>query len=307
MNYYSLIFCLLLVFVNLQEYELPQSILDIQEDAETCSEEEYNEDSCFGISSSLKTPNSQCCLLELITNQETSRICSLIAGTTEEAKSQSSAKSTKAFLKELYGFSVYVFEYEEDVELKHKQNYKCKDGTFSISYGYEEYSSEEIKVIKSEKHCLRYFYSYALDYDFLKKMPSEDDCFKADILQNSKDNSLKCGYYQFNIKYSNGNTKTYSTCYLLDPNILKTKEMDERSTGYFQVLAMNYAMNEGENYSGYTIDFSDSEGNSMRYDPLTNKVEISENNPSDSTSPSSNSKTKSIDMLLFLLIFLILF
>ena len=91
------------------------------------------------------------------------------------------------------------------------------------------------------------------------------------------------------------------------PNILKTKEMDERSTGYLQTFAINYAMHEGENYSGYTIDFSDSEGNTMSYNPLTNKVEINENNPSDCTSPSSSSKTKSIDMLLFLLIILILF
>ena len=103
---------------------------------------------------------------------------------------------------------------ELENSLRHKQIYKCKDCDFTFSYGYYDYTSQEKAILKSSKHCLRYFYSYVLDEDLVNNMPSKDKCFNANISESSKNNGIECGYYEFNIKFISGKSKIFKSCYL---------------------------------------------------------------------------------------------
>ena len=186
------------------------------------------------------------------------------------------------------------------------QKIDCKDGNIEVKYGYEEYNSVDEEIIKSDKHCLRYFYSYSLDpYNFKEKYPSDNDCFNADLLQTSKDAGLKCGYSEFNLKYVSGKSEVYKTCYIYNPDIVNTKIFDDISTVGFDAYAQDIATREEETLLSYSINLSDDSGNKISYDSLTRQVTV----PSSSSRRRSSSKgTKDYksNYLLFLLILILL-
>lgn len=288
----SILFCLLITFSNLKINEdYPDDIKTLIEDQERCLEVGNNQDKCYSVS--LKTKNAQCCILEYISNQSSSVNCSMIGGSVKEVEEAFTPRN-KAILKELFGIWVYGFptkRSEEELinEFRYKQNYQCKDGNFEILYGYDNYTSEDKAILKSNQHCLRYFYSYVIDPDFLDKMPSKEKCFNADLLENSKNIGIKCGFYEFTIKYVSGNSGEFKSCYVYDTDIIKNKKIDEKSKGNFSILAMQYAISQGEMMVSYVVVFSDSDGHKYSYDSSTNKV-------------SSSTKCQISKYLLFLLI-----
>ena len=181
-------------------YDLPEELKKYQEDEETCLKAEYNEESCFKVT--LQTKNSQCCLLEFITPKNVSRNCSLLGGSLEGLNNE---QVNSPMLKELAGYQIYALEMHDVI---HMQKYKCKDGSVTISYGYDEYSDEEISILKSEKNCLNYFYGLYHDYFYKEKIITEDDCFQADMLQTSKDGGIECVYFEYQFKFLDGSSKT---------------------------------------------------------------------------------------------------
>ena len=272
----TLIFSLLILFIKLQ-YDLPKELKEIQEDAEHYTESEYSESSAFPVK--LKTPNAQCCMLKMVDSEEEEEFCSLFGGSTKEAQQFESSTKIQSLLKEIFGFTVYGMSefYENDSEelansLRHKQIYKCKDGDYTFSYGYYNYTSQEKAILKSSKHCLRYFYSYVLDEDFLNNMPSKDKCFNADISESSKNNGIECGYYEFNIKFVSGKSKIFKSCYLLSNDIFSTKKIESESKANFQAMGVMFAQYVGETFLSYSLDLSDSKGNKLSYDSLNDKV-----------------------------------
>ena len=38
--------------------------------------------------------------------------------------------------------------------------YTCRDGTASMRFGFDTYTSEELEVLNDDNHCLSYFYSF---------------------------------------------------------------------------------------------------------------------------------------------------
>ena len=184
-------------------------------------------------------------------------------------------EGSKAFLKETFGFSIFgdprnVDNYEYLIkELKMYQNYKCKDGELSIYYGYDTYTNEEQNILKSEKHCLYYFYGYALrPHDYMDNLPTQEDCFKANMLQSSKDSGLKCSYFNFTFKDLDGNLIPYSTCYFYIPGSIT---FDERSTAAFKFLCINILNGYGT-CQDYSLDLIDEDGNTLKYNSLTGQV-----------------------------------
>jgi hypothetical protein len=257
--------------------DYPDDIKTLIEDQERCMKAGNNQDKCYSVS--LKTKNAQCCILEYISKQSNSVNCSMIAGSIKEVK-EAFTPRIKAIFKELFGFLVYGIptgRSEDDLinELRFKQNYQCKDGNYELLYGYENFTSEDKTILKSNQHCLRYFYSYVIDPDFLNKMPSKEKCFNADLLENSKDLGIKCGFYEFTIKYMSGKSGEFKSCYVYDTDIIKNKKIDEKSKSNFSMLAMQYAITQGEMMVSYVVVFSDSDGNKYSYDSLTDKVSSS--------------------------------
>ncbi len=180
-------------------------------------------------------------MLKMVNSEEEEEFCSLFGGSTKEAQQFESSTKIQSLLKELFGFSVYGIpelnenEREEFANsLRHKQIYKCKDGDYTFSYGYYDYTSQDKEIIKSDKYCLRYFYSYVLDEDFLNNMPSKEKCFNADMLQSSKNNGIEYGYFEFNIKFVSGKSKIFKSCYLLSNDVFSTKKIDSESKEIFK-------------------------------------------------------------------------
>jgi hypothetical protein len=86
-----------------------------------------------------------------------------------------------------------------------------------------------------------------------------------------------------------GKSGEFKSCYVYDTDIIKNKKIDEKSKSNFSMLAMQYAISQGEMMVSYVVVFSDSDGNKYSYDSLTDKV-------------SSSTKCQISKYLLFLLI-----
>ena len=298
-------FILVLDFAILDDYDdIPETARKYIEAQEICEGAGNNRNLCFTKTSSLNIPNFQCCILDFQSKDESFKNCSLLGGSIEQINEQKNSKMIKAILREIYGFTLFIFQSDGDTnfDARHSQKYDCQDGKTEINYGYEEYNSADEEKLKSNKHCLRYFYSYAIDYNFKEKFPTNNDCYNADLLPTSEDAGLKCGYGEFNLKYISGNSEVYRTCYFYDSNAIKTKTFDDQSTNAFDIYAWTVSSSEGDSLLSYTVDISDDNGNKLRYDSLTKQVTI----PSTSQSSSKGVKDIKSKYLLFLLILIFL-
>lgn len=298
------VFILVLDFAILDDYDgLPESARKYIEAQEKCEGAGNNRDLCFSKTSSLNIPNFQCCILDFKSKDESSVSCSLLGGSIEQINEQKNSKMIKAILREIYGFTFFIFSEEDsDFDVKHSQKYDCQDGKTEINYGYEEYNSADEEKLKSNKHCLRYFYSYSLDYDYKEKFPTNNDCYNADLLPTSEDAGLKCGYGEFTLKYISGKSEVYRTCYFYDSNAIKTKTFDDQSTNAFDNYAWAVSSSEEDSLLSYTVEISDDSGNKLRYDSLTKEVTV----PSTSQSSSKGVKDIKSKYFLFLLILILL-
>lgn len=299
MKYLIFAFILVFDFTILDDYdEFPESIRNFMESLEKCQEAGEDKELCFSKTSLLNTPNYQCCILEYIDHEGKEVNCSLTGQPIEKIKEQKNSIKLQAFIKEIVGFQIYKMDFNA-TELRHIQKYDCHDGNFEIRYGYEEYSSDDKVKLKSDKHCLRYFYSPSLDpYNFKDNFPTNSDCYNADLLQSSKEVGVKCGYSEFNIKFLDGKSEVYKTCYFYDSDAVKTKSYDEQSTINFDQYVM--MVTQGQ-YLSYTVEISDDSGNKLKYDSLTKEVTV----PSTSNSSSKGVKDYKSKYLLLLILILL--
>ena len=242
----------------------------------------------------------QCCVLETFfeldgdpTFHNDDKIsCIALNGSIDLLKKIYEEKKYKALQKELYGFLKYgLYIYEDNGEkyyiapnLSHNQTYKCKDGSYKISFGYDTYTENEKKVLESDNHCLKYFYRHMyeenFEYDeekdkYYLKQVSNNDCFNANLLQSSKDDGISCGYYEFKLNYVDGTTDTLTTCYFYNENFYKNGEFDEQTKIEFETLINQYSSENGKVSKSYITQFSDSEGNTYVFDSSTGKIESS--------------------------------
>jgi hypothetical protein len=248
--------------------------------------------------------------------------CVALNGTIDLLKAFYEDKKYKALLKEINGFlrfGMYYIDLDNNGEkyypkpkLSHNQTYKCKDGTYKISYGYEKYTENELKILDSDTHCLRYFYRYmdAINYQYdeekekiLLKSVSNNECFNANLLQSSIDEEITCGYYEFKINYIDGTTDNFTTCYLHHENFYKNGEFDDQTKKEFQSLISQYSSKNGKISKSYITQFSDSKGNTYVFDSSTGKMEsLNENSNSNSNSDSdSNGAFYKINFLILIL------
>lgn len=227
-------------------------------------------------------------------------------------------KKYKALIKDLFGFYKYGLYYINDDGSKYyfasilsfTQTYNCKDGTHTMSFGNDNYTENERKILESDTHCLKYFYRHLYEenfqYDeekekyFLRPV-SNNECFNAALLQSSKDEGISCGYYEFKLKYVDGTTDTLTTCYYYNENFYKNGEFDEQTKKEFETLINQYSSENGKTSKSYITQFSDSEGNTYVFDSSTGKME-STNSNSNSDSNGAFYKINFLILILFLIL-----
>ena len=111
------------------EYELPEEYQKYEEAEEACLEASYTKNDCFNVK--LKLEGAQCCLLDYTSSDEAFQNCSLILGSLNDIGDM---QESKALIKEIAGYQIY----SQDLDVRNKQNYTCKDGNLLIEYGYDE-------------------------------------------------------------------------------------------------------------------------------------------------------------------------
>ena len=126
---------------------------------------------------------------------------------------------------------------------------------------------------------------------------SKDDCLNAKLTQGAIEAGITCGFFQFNINFITGGSKTYQTCYIYNSNFISEGKFDEKTQSELQSFVAQIGSREGDGmYSSYTTQFSDGSGNTYTFD-MTGAI----------TQPSSGDVLKMTKYLYLLLIILFMF
>lgn len=250
-------------------------------DLEKCENIEHNNNPQLCWDVTLETPDLQCCFAEFIYNNGDSNITCFPFGSIETAKILHNEQS-KAISKELAGFTMYgspdpnAGPEEITMDPRLTEKYTCKDGEISIDYGKDEYTSQEIQILKSGNHCLKYYYSYGID--LFEKPTSKEDCFNAKLLDSSKNAGIECSYFDFSITYTDGIKENYKTCYLYISDSLKGSTIDPNFINTFNSLASTYSFYKNKAYKSYTVNFYDTKGTIANYNSMNGESTISNPN-----------------------------
>ena len=280
----ALIFATLLIFVYSDDSgypsNLPKELYELTELKKKCSEAE-EEEKC--LSETLSNSNYKCCMMTVENEYSNgSKKCSIMIGDIKYLREAYNNAMFKAQLREIFGYirhGLYFIQDDgqkhyiaDDMTFKMKQTYKCNDGIAEYKYGYDVYEPSDIAVYESDSHCLKYFYRYlyAENYDENLELThvSKEDCQNAQLTQGAKDDGIKCGFYQFTVNYLQGGSKTYSTCYIYNANIISEGKLDEKTQIELQSFVTQVDAREGDGgtFTTYTTKFSDESGNSYTFD-----------------------------------------
>jgi len=222
----------------------------------------------------------QCCKVRTISYYTDYTFCSVQVTPISLFKEQMEDKTTKALFKEIFGYSLYNVDYNVDQNyLKMKMDYNCKDGNATYLFGYDTYTNEEIKVLKSDNHCLRFIYN---DYLY-NSSTSKENCFNSDLTQSSLNVGLTCGYFEFTIIYSDKTRDNIQTCNIFNKELIDYGKLDEKTKESFETV-VNSNKNSSKIMLSYTVDFSDKNGNKLFYDSQTETVSSNENSKVNSIS-----------------------
>ena len=162
-------------------------------------------------------------------------------------------------------------------------DYECIDGNFIFNYGYDIFTDEEITLLKSDNHCLRYNYNQDI-------FTSKEDCYNSVLLQSSKDEGLSCGYFEYNLKYSDGSSETIKSCGIFNKELINYNQLDQKT----KETVKNFVTDNtetGKTITSYEVNLSDNDGNSLVYNSLSETVS-NENSKEPNSSSDSNENSK---------------
>lgn len=279
-----------LVLLSLFCQIIPQNYQAISNDISLCLAND-NTNTCSNVQ--LSSGIYQCCKVISTTYGYSYSFCSVQITPISSFKQMIEDKSTKAYLKEISGYVMYgIAGGVSQNNLKTKIEYQCKDGTATYLYGYDTYTDDEINLFKNGNHCLKYFY-----YNYL--LNSKNDCFNSEITPASKNAGLSCGYYEYNIKYSDGTSESFKSCNVFNKAMIDYGKVDDKTKENFETFVSSNQ--DGDKIVlSYSVDFSDSSGNKFAYDSISQKITVK---GSDQT---NNSVIHSISKYLTLIIGLLL-
>ena len=209
-------FCLLIIMLGKQI--LTQYSEEIMLEAQTCfANKDLNTCSSVKLTSGIY----QCCKASITAYLSTSSTSSTITSCSIQMppiklyKEEVERESTKAYYKEAWGYVVNNVV-TGAAGGKVEKTYNCKDGTATMRFGFDTYTEEEIEILQSDEHCLAYFYG-------LNEFTTKEDCFNSVILPSSKKVGLSCGYFEFDIKFSDGTSKNLKSCNIFNKDIITNK------------------------------------------------------------------------------------
>lgn len=243
--YYVLIILLFNQIIS-QNYE------EIEKDKELCSGSAYN-NNCTSIK--LNSGVFQCCNYKVFAFYS----CQTQMTPISSYKKQIENKDTKALLKEIYGYEIYNENSQSIENYQLKYEYNCKDGNVTLLFGNDTYTDDEIKVLKSENHCLKYFNNISISV-------SKEDCFNSVLTQNAKDEGLSCGLIEFTVKYRDDTLENIKSCFIFNKNARNYETIDDITKFLFSEVV------EKKTYTNYTAELTDESGNKLVYDSKTEKL-----------------------------------
>ena len=155
--------------------------------------------------------------------------------------------------------------FEDDLEIKYIQKYKCKDGEFELNSNLLVYSTEEQETLASKEHCL-YLHNYYIEDG---RSATKEICQNGKLTKNATDTGLKCGYYDITFKLKNKN-ENYKTCYLVNPDDITSGKFNSLTKKLFDQYAL--MISGGEDAVNYTFDVSVGNDISGSYDSEKGKM-----------------------------------
>jgi len=254
---------LYIIFLLLFIQVLSQTNGELEKDATLCSSH-ADKDTCSEVQ--LISDIYQCCLLKITTSAISNfKICGIQVKPISTFKKQMELPSTKALNKEIFGYIIYNYDFGTSPNYyKMNLDYECADGSFTFLYGYDTFTSEEIDILKSDNHCLRYIYNQDI-------FSSKEDCYDSVLLQSSKDQGLSCGYFEYNFKYSDGSTDTIKSCGIFNQDLVNYNQLDQKTKETIKTFVQDNT-EEGKTITSYKVNLSDNKGNSLVYDSLSEEV-----------------------------------
>lgn len=223
--------------------------------------EEDNEEICHNSgtdknqckATKLTDGNFQCCYIKSTNSQGTEEECNVFPYPAKDVANMVKFQEFSPLMKEYIGFSVYGpygggNEKEMLEEIRMKSDVSCKDTEMSVQLGYDEYSEEDKKILKSEDYCMQYYIN-----SLLNGGQSKPDCKNGKVLESSKNSNIECGNLEIKMKIQ-GETQKVKTCFFYSYNFY-SNITPELFKNYFQAMIL-----QQPGFDSYTMTFSDSNG-----------------------------------------------
>jgi hypothetical protein len=248
----------------------------------------------------LKTKNLECCRFDITTysgyynnRESTESICSAVF---TNYVSQDMMKQIESIAIEQFG----ILEVYLDIDIPRiKEKITCSKNSATYNFGDYNYTQADKKKLKSENHCLYYYFNSIGENLFNDKniSISKDKCINAESLDITKNSDIYCAYADVAILYSDGTKNEFKTCYFLPSESIKSKQLDPTTEAALKKFAETEA-DKNKVLSEYEAKLVDKNGRSLTYN--SNKGVID-------SSRTSNSKFNSVNIFMIFTVLMLLF
>ena len=277
---YFLLLCFLLAF-SISKLPTESDYSSLSEDSCTAAE---SKDQCLNIE--LDEEDSQCCYMNGSFDGQEQKVCSSFMSPFPITELSNIMKTSqfKPFTKEVLGYMKYSSSSTIPSIPEGKAQLTCKEGTIDIDIGGDEYSEDDIKILKSENYCLNYTMSTFMQ---VAKTP---DCKNAKLLQSSKDARIECGDLALNFEYG-GSKINMKTCMLFSFDMFSKITL---SAQYKELLNQYIKENMGA-IDKFSIELSDSKGRKFIFNSEKGIIIDDNNNIDEDKKDNTDNKNNSTD------------
>jgi len=245
----------------------------------------------------LKTENLECCRFDVTTyskyysnRQYNESFCSTVFS---NYVSQDMMNQIESIAIEEFG----ILEEYLDIDIpRMKEKITCSKNSATYNFGDYNYTEADKKILRSEKHCL-YYYFNSIGQNLFSKTNisiSKDKCINAESLDITKNSDIYCAYADVAILYSDGTKNEFKTCYFLPSESIKTKQLDPTTEAALKRFADTEA-DKTKTVDEYEAKLVDKNGRSITYNSNKGIVET------------SNSKFNSVNIFMIFTFLMILF
>ena len=262
-----------------------------------------DKDSCS--STSMKTQNLECCLMDVIIREE---------GKDEETYehscgpffttyvSQNMMKQVEAISVEYYGIIKAYSNFNLPII---KEDIACKSSSASYKLGGYSYSATELEKLKSKNHCLYYYYNSIGENLFSDEPISIDKnkCINAESLDVTKNADIYCAYADVAILYSDGTKSEFKTCYFLPSESTNSGQLDPTTEGALQGISQREALKNNKVVQEFDATLIDKKGRTITYNSIKGITSPSSTNPSIGKKKSDGKYLGKISNLLILCLY----